>query len=245
MNRLPTVHSVALPVDVVLCPSGDDTWVARTPPPPGASAERGIRIGTYTADELAAAGVAVHRLRKTGETDNEYAARRIFESLGTASVCWEQVDCAGVFDSEQAARVGCELLADLGLPVPEGYAPPERDDPWSTPDRPEPVATQHVTVDPANGDVTITETAVHHDDPAVMFPGTEPQRERHWLDRLGSRLDVGDRARLWTTDATVGHEVTVIGPAPDNYPPQVVQVRRDDNGVEMLAIAHTDLTGVS
>jgi hypothetical protein len=50
-------------------------------------------------------------------------ARAVFEALGEASVAWEHIERAGVFDSTRAARIGTELLVRLGFTVPEGYPP--------------------------------------------------------------------------------------------------------------------------
>jgi len=36
---------------------------------------------------------------------------RVFQALGTASVCWENMSGTGVFQSDQAKKVGEELVA--------------------------------------------------------------------------------------------------------------------------------------
>src|ERR1039457_4330738 len=37
----------------------------------------------------------------------------VFQALGTASMCWEKVEGAGVFQSDQAAEIGDQLLATI------------------------------------------------------------------------------------------------------------------------------------
>lgn len=34
----------------------------------------------------------------------------VYQALGFASVCWEPMDCTGVFESEKASQVAEELL---------------------------------------------------------------------------------------------------------------------------------------
>jgi hypothetical protein len=40
----------------------------------------------------------------------------IFQALGAASTCWEDMSGTGVFDSERARSIGNALLFELGLP---------------------------------------------------------------------------------------------------------------------------------
>ena len=47
----------------------------------------------------------------------------VFEAVGTASMCWEHVDRAGVFDTRLAAQVAEDLLAYLRGPHHDGTAP--------------------------------------------------------------------------------------------------------------------------
>jgi len=52
----------------------------------------------------------------TTTTINEQLAReRIGIALGRASMCWENVDKAGIFESERCAQIIDELLIDLEL----------------------------------------------------------------------------------------------------------------------------------
>lgn len=37
----------------------------------------------------------------------------VFQAIGNASTCWNDLEGAGVFDSERAKRIGEELIADL------------------------------------------------------------------------------------------------------------------------------------
>jgi hypothetical protein len=46
---------------------------------------------------------------------NKETREKIFESIGSASMCWEHVDKAGVFDSTTACTIGedlCSFIAD-------------------------------------------------------------------------------------------------------------------------------------
>ncbi len=56
-----------------------------------------------------------------GRVSSERAAQLVFEALGLASVCWENLSGAGEFQSELAAKAGRDLLEALGYEVPEGY----------------------------------------------------------------------------------------------------------------------------
>lgn len=45
----------------------------------------------------------------------EYIIERVFQDIGIASMCWENPDGAGVFDSDQASALGgrlCHFIAD-------------------------------------------------------------------------------------------------------------------------------------
>lgn len=223
MTATPTFH-VDLPLEVTFrathpSTEGDSRWVARLPDVV-VNADAGARIGTFTRDELVALGVDVDRLRRHDESEDEYRARRVFETLGLASVCWENPGGAGVFDSTRAADAGRELLDDLGIDPPVGYkvvlAPTETGrvefhstgtvDPadWATPDRPEPSPLRAEWLD---GPVTVTEfhetapfdvtdfevVADTGDEviPETMFAGTEPQ-DTGLLSREEILRQIGD-----------------------------------------------------
>lgn len=51
--------------------------------------------------------------------DKEFAnltlAEAVFQALGAASMCWEHVDKAGVFQSERAKAIGDALLNKIAL----------------------------------------------------------------------------------------------------------------------------------
>lgn len=49
---------------------------------------------------------------------NEQAATLIFEALGAASTCWEDMSGAGVFQDQRASEIGRQLMADLGYEMP-------------------------------------------------------------------------------------------------------------------------------
>lgn len=123
MPKDPVHHRVALPVDVQFEPTtenpddGQDRWIALTADPHYPA----MRVGVFTRDELADAGVEVHRLRRTSESLTDFQARRIFETVGAASACWENLEGAGEFDSPQAGRFAAALAADLGIALPTGY----------------------------------------------------------------------------------------------------------------------------
>lgn len=182
------VYSVALPLDVRFEPvleSDPPQWFAMS----GTPTARNV-IGRFTADQLTEAGVDVGRLQRPDENDDQYRARRVFESLGTASCCWENMDGTGVFDSTRAAEVGLALLADLGIRAPEGYNPPTPE-PYTellttdTPDAVDPVETPP----PFPGAPPFDETV--DDEPETMFYGTDPQvweplPDPMLLDRLRS-----------------------------------------------------------
>lgn len=208
-------YRVSLPLEVELEPlaeSDPPLWLARV---------RSTTVGRYDADQLRDAGVDPSRLQLPDESIGAYRARRIFEALGAASACWEDLTAAGVFQSDRAAQIGVDLLTDLGMPVPEGYTPPTPTDP------------DLVDLDAAP--------------PETMFAGTEPQAADpvdEWFDRSGAPLRVGDRARWWAEDGTGHVDVTIVGRPDRPYPTRVVQVV-NDAGTRMLAIAHTDLERVS
>ncbi len=65
-------------------------------------------------------GVKLAPGRRAHPSDEE-AARLVFEALGTASMCWETLAGAGEFQSQEAAKVGQELLRALGFEPPPGY----------------------------------------------------------------------------------------------------------------------------
>jgi hypothetical protein len=64
---------------------------------------------------------AIRRMREQGAASPQDVARTVFEHLGAASACWENLAGAGVFQSEECARVGRSLLTALGFEIPEGY----------------------------------------------------------------------------------------------------------------------------
>lgn len=35
----------------------------------------------------------------------------VFQALGAASVCWDPMDCTGVFESDRAKKIGDEVVA--------------------------------------------------------------------------------------------------------------------------------------
>lgn len=192
------VYSVALPLDVRFEPllkSDPPQWLAVS----GTPTARNV-IGRFTADQLTEAGVDVGRLQRPDENDDQYRARRVFESLGTASCCWENMDGTGVFDSTRAAEVGLALLADLGIRAPEGYNPPTPE-PFTellttdTPDAVDPVETPPpFTGDPAAPGAFVFAESVD-DEPETMFAGTEPQQAppsgADMLERLRSEQALG------------------------------------------------------
>lgn len=45
----------------------------------------------------------------------------VFQALGAASVCWESVEGAGVFDSTRAKEIGEELMAFIRAYYCEPY----------------------------------------------------------------------------------------------------------------------------
>lgn len=66
-------------------------------------------------------------LREQGESDPEAAL--IFQALGAASTCWQDMTGTGIFDSDRAKRIGDELLYELRiLSEPEGSKPMELTD---------------------------------------------------------------------------------------------------------------------
>jgi hypothetical protein len=244
MPRQSLVYTVALPLDVTLEPvleSDPPQWFAVT------AGSLGGNIGRFTAEQLTGAGVDVARLQRPDEHADQYAARRIFESLGAASCCWENMDGTGKFDSVRASNLGCELLADLGLPIPDGYRPPAAEyvDP-TTPDIP---AADPIESPPAFSAGPYDFYAPPPNatpEPDTMFAGIEPQHvepapeTRTWLDRNGSCLAAGDAAVLLAAPRPPA-PVTVEGPPPgETWPDQVVQVRHENDATE-LAIAHIDL----
>jgi hypothetical protein len=46
-------------------------------------------------------------------TEGTDPMERIFQAIGTASMCWEHVDLAGVFNEQQASNVASALIDDL------------------------------------------------------------------------------------------------------------------------------------
>lgn len=53
----------------------------------------------------------------------EAAATAVFEAIGEASTCWENMKGTGIFDDQRAAQIGLDLMDKLGIPVPSGYRP--------------------------------------------------------------------------------------------------------------------------
>lgn len=60
----------------------------------------------------------------------------VMEAIGEASMCWDDVQLAGIFDSEHAASVGERLIARLGLDGDEELScyPPGHFDPVEPPE---------------------------------------------------------------------------------------------------------------
>jgi hypothetical protein len=48
----------------------------------------------------------------------------VFQALGAASVCWENMSGTGVFQSERAKAIGDALLAEIGRLAPKGTTRP-------------------------------------------------------------------------------------------------------------------------
>lgn len=59
--------------------------------------------------------------QKPSRPSDQEAAEAVFQAIGTASVCWEDMSGTGVFNDQLAAQVGRDLLVKLGFTVPEGY----------------------------------------------------------------------------------------------------------------------------
>ena len=47
---------------------------------------------------------------------------KVFEALGTASMCWETPSGAGVFQSDEAIKVGEQLMTEIENDVPTAIA---------------------------------------------------------------------------------------------------------------------------
>ena len=47
------------------------------------------------------------------DIDEQELSRLIFEAVGFASMCWDNVEGAGVFESHEAVRCGEELMEAL------------------------------------------------------------------------------------------------------------------------------------
>lgn len=47
--------------------------------------------------------------------EDEVVETMIFQALGAASMCWERIDRAGIFESERCAEIGDELMKELGI----------------------------------------------------------------------------------------------------------------------------------
>lgn len=50
---------------------------------------------------------------KTFEDIKEELTTKVFESLGSASMCWSDIRKAGVFCSEEAKEIGEKLMKDI------------------------------------------------------------------------------------------------------------------------------------
>lgn len=61
--------------------------------------------------------------QKPNRPSDQEAAEAVFQAIGTASVCWEDMTGTGVFNDRLAAQVGNDLLVKLGFTPPEGYRP--------------------------------------------------------------------------------------------------------------------------
>ncbi len=45
--------------------------------------------------------------------DERVLQKLVMEAVGAASMCWEHIDRAGVFDADKASRVGNQLIEEL------------------------------------------------------------------------------------------------------------------------------------
>jgi hypothetical protein len=48
---------------------------------------------------------------------NENIKRKIFEDIGQASMCWEKVDKAGIFDSIEACKIAEDLCNFIAIEI--------------------------------------------------------------------------------------------------------------------------------
>ena len=55
------------------------------------------------------------RMLNRAPMEDDEAETLIMQALGTASMCWERIDRAGIFESERCASVGDQLLKELGI----------------------------------------------------------------------------------------------------------------------------------
>jgi len=67
--------------------------------------------------------IQVHKLpmKPHDRPGEQRAAEFVFMAIGEASTCWEKLDGTGVFQADRAARIGRQLLINLGFQVPIGY----------------------------------------------------------------------------------------------------------------------------
>jgi hypothetical protein len=86
----------------------------------GEYAQQGWRMAAATAFVRGRDSVAVDFQKPNRPSDQE-AAEAVFQAIGTASVCWEDMSGTGVFQDQKASGVARELLEKLGYSVPEGY----------------------------------------------------------------------------------------------------------------------------
>jgi hypothetical protein len=99
---------------------------------------------------------------QVGDTE---LAEAVHQALGVASVCWEPVDCTGVFDEATARQAGAELLeiitryrggaSDQALPGPPGSTEDLTERAWGL--------IANAGWDAGSGDVTLAKTAGWHD----------------------------------------------------------------------------------
>ncbi len=68
---------------------------------------------------------------------DEELKERVFMALGAASMCWEDINKAGIFKDQDAVIIGDELLSF----ILENYSPNNKD---TKPTRPPPNPTQKI-----------------------------------------------------------------------------------------------------
>lgn len=56
---------------------------------------------------------------------------KVFQAIGAASACWENLAGAGVFDSDQAKRVADDLLTYIRANYEPKFKPVDKDYSWT------------------------------------------------------------------------------------------------------------------